>query len=110
MTSVLNPFNDPFQKMVGNVVPKMGNMEIPDFPKVDLPEYNTAMGMGFRLVTLPLLLPTPMGVLAAAQTLLAVTWMASLAYDIYLHEEVIDKYAHQLYEGALGGPLGPWLE
>ncbi len=55
-------------------------------------DYHPLMGAGFRFATLPLLLPTPLGPAAAAQAVLALAHLGSLAYDIYQYEEEIEDF------------------
>lgn len=55
-------------------------------------DYHPLMGAGFRFATLPLLLPTPLGPAAAAQAVLALAHLGTLAYDLYYYEDEIEEF------------------
>lgn len=83
--------------MIG-LVDNLRQYELPEITMPGMPdmEYTTGMGMAFRVITLPLLLPTPMGPLAFMQTLLAVGWMSTLAYDVYLQADEIEAFIDEV--------------
>ena len=55
-------------------------------------DYHPMMGAAFRAATLPLLLPTPLGALAAGQAVLAIAHLGTIAYDVYLYEDEIEEF------------------